>query len=44
MLPVGDHAAAVAREIEAQVWSLSQPFFADRLAQLQSRIAGKSKK
>jgi enoyl-CoA hydratase len=44
MLPAGDHAAAVGREIDAQVWSLSQPFFADRLAQLQSRIAGKSKK
>jgi enoyl-CoA hydratase len=43
MLPGGEHAAAVAREIDAQVWSLSQPFFADRLAQLQSRIAGRSK-
>jgi enoyl-CoA hydratase len=40
-LPAGEHAEAVAREIEAQVWSLSQPFFAERLAQLRTRIAAK---
>jgi enoyl-CoA hydratase len=34
-----DHAAAVDLEIVAQTWSLGQPFFAERLAALRSRIS-----
>jgi enoyl-CoA hydratase len=41
MLPASEHAAAVDREIEAQVWSVSQPFFAARLSQLRARLSEK---
>lgn len=33
------HAEAVAHELEAQVWSLFEPFFSERLAALRSRIS-----
>jgi enoyl-CoA hydratase len=38
---VADHAAAVERELEPQVWSTRQPWFAERIAALQARIAKK---
>ena len=39
MAAVADHAAAVDRELSDQLWSVSQPAFAERLAQLQGRIS-----
>jgi enoyl-CoA hydratase len=36
-----DHAAAIDVELEAQVWSLDQPDFKERLAALQSQITSK---
>jgi enoyl-CoA hydratase len=39
MADVADHPAAVARELEPQLWSTRQPWFAERLAALQARIA-----
>jgi enoyl-CoA hydratase len=33
-----DHESAVARELDPQVWSLAQPWFAERVAALQARI------
>jgi enoyl-CoA hydratase len=39
---IDDHATAVDVELEAQVWSLDQPDFAERLAALQQRISTKS--
>jgi enoyl-CoA hydratase len=39
MADVADHPAAVARELEPQVWSTRQPWFAERLAALQAKIA-----
>jgi enoyl-CoA hydratase len=41
MARVDNHEDAVEHELEAQVWSLGQPEFRERLAWLQSRIAGK---
>jgi enoyl-CoA hydratase len=39
-MPVVDtHDDAVDREIEAQLWSTQQPFFAERLARLRERIS-----
>jgi enoyl-CoA hydratase len=38
MADVGDHPAAVARELEPQLWSTRQPWFAERLAALQAKI------
>jgi len=38
---VASHEEAVERELEAQVWSLRQPAFRERLADLQRRIAAK---
>jgi enoyl-CoA hydratase len=38
MADVGDHPAAVARELEPQLWSTAQPWFAERLAALQAKI------
>jgi enoyl-CoA hydratase len=34
-----DHGAAVDRELDPQVWSLAQPWFAERVAALRSRIS-----
>ena len=36
-----DHEAAVDAELEAQVWSLDQPDFQERLAAMQQRISAK---
>ena len=36
--PIDDHAAAVDRELEPQVWSLEQPAFKERVAALQAKI------
>ena len=38
VLAIDDHDAAVARELETQLWSMEQPEFAERLAALQARI------
>ncbi len=38
MADVADHPAAVARELEPQLWSTRQPWFAERLAALQAKI------
>lgn len=42
MAGVADHPTAVETELEPQLWSTTQPWFAERLAALQSRIAGRS--
>jgi enoyl-CoA hydratase len=39
MADVADHPAAVARELEPQLWSTRQPWFAERLAAVQARIS-----
>jgi enoyl-CoA hydratase len=41
MADIDDHPAAVERELEPQLWSTRQPWFADRLAALQSKIRSK---
>jgi enoyl-CoA hydratase len=41
MADVDDHPSAVARELEPQLWSTTQPWFAERLAALQARISTK---
>jgi enoyl-CoA hydratase len=41
MADVADHPAAVARELDPQLWSVAQPWFAERLAQLQTALASK---
>lgn len=38
---VDDHAEAVERELGDQVWSITQPAFAERLAALRQRISGR---
>ncbi|MBN2623677.1 MAG: enoyl-CoA hydratase [Acidimicrobiales bacterium] len=38
---IGDHAGAVERELEPQVWSINQPTFQEKLAALQRRISSK---
>ena len=38
VLTIDDHASAVARELETQLWSMDQPEFAERLAALQAKI------
>ena len=42
MAGVADHPAAVATELEPQLWSTRQPWFAERLAALQARISSRS--
>jgi enoyl-CoA hydratase len=42
MPTVATHEAAVDRELEVQLWSTRQPFFAERLAQFQSKISRRS--
>ena len=37
---IAEHADAVDRELGDQLWSMDQPAFAERLAQLQARISG----
>jgi enoyl-CoA hydratase len=41
MADVDAPGAAVARELEPQVWSTKQPWFAERLAAVQARISKK---
>lgn len=41
MADVADHAAAVDRELEPQVWSLGQPAFRERVAALKATISSK---
>jgi enoyl-CoA hydratase len=38
---LSDHAAAVERELDPQVWSINQPAFQEKLAALQQRISSK---
>ncbi|HEY4332938.1 MAG TPA: enoyl-CoA hydratase [Ilumatobacteraceae bacterium] len=42
MADIDNHPAAVKRELEPQLWSTRQPWFAQRLAALQSKISSKS--
>ncbi len=39
MRTVADHPAAVERELDPQVWSAQQPWFAERIAALQAKIS-----
>ena len=39
MADIDDHPAAVQRELEPQVWSTQQPWFAERLAAIKERIS-----
>jgi len=41
MSGIDAHSDAVKREIEPQVWSTRQPWFAERLAALQAKISKK---
>ena len=41
MATIEDHQAAVERELTDQLWSMDQPEFAERLAQIQARITGR---
>ena len=41
MAAVHHHPAAVERELDPQVWSIEQPFFAERLAALKKKIRSK---
>ena len=41
MAQVASHDDAVARELDPQIWSTRQPWFAERLARLQARISGR---
>jgi enoyl-CoA hydratase len=41
MATIDEHEAAVDRELVDQLWSMDQPDFAERLAQIQARISGK---
>ena len=41
MADVDDHPAAVKRELDPQLWSTRQPWFAERLTALQSKISSK---
>jgi enoyl-CoA hydratase len=41
MANMGDHEAAVDRELEPQVWSIEQPAFRERVAALQAKITSR---
>jgi enoyl-CoA hydratase len=41
MADVDNHPAAVKRELDPQLWSTRQPWFAERLAALQVKIRAK---
>ena len=43
MADIDDHPAAVARELEPQLWSTRQPWFAERIAALQAKISEASR-
>ncbi|HEY3484731.1 MAG TPA: enoyl-CoA hydratase [Ilumatobacteraceae bacterium] len=42
MADIDDHPAAVARELEPQLWSTRQPWFAERIAAMRARISSRS--
>lgn len=42
MADIDNHPAAVKRELEPQIWSTRQPWFAERIAALQKKISSKS--
>ena len=42
MADVEDHPAAVERELEPQLWSTQQPWFAERMAAMQAKISAKA--
>jgi enoyl-CoA hydratase len=42
MADIDTHPQAVARELDPQVWSTRQPWFAERIAALQAKISSKS--
>ena len=42
MADIGDHPAAVKRELDPQVWSTRQPWFAERVAALQQKISSRN--
>jgi enoyl-CoA hydratase len=42
MAAIGDHPTAVQRELDPQLWSTRQPWFAERVAALQAKISRKS--
>ena len=42
MADIDEHPAAVERELEPQLWSTRQPWFAERIAALQARISKKT--
>jgi enoyl-CoA hydratase len=39
MADIDNHPAAVERELEPQLWSTQQPWFAERLAAVKARIS-----
>jgi enoyl-CoA hydratase len=41
MAAITHHGDAITRELEPQLWSTRQPFFAERLAAMQARISGR---
>ena len=41
MADIAEHADAVDRELEPQVWSLNQPAFRERLSALQKKISSR---
>lgn len=41
MADISEHSAAVARELTPQVWSTQQPYFQERVRQLQAQISSK---
>lgn len=41
MATIDDHAVAVDRELEPQLWTVQQPWFEERLAALQAKISSK---
>ena len=43
MADIDDHASAVQRELEPQLWSTQQPWFAERIAALKARISKRAK-
>lgn len=44
MADVDDHTSAVARELEPQLWSTRQPWFAERIAALRARISSRGER
>jgi enoyl-CoA hydratase len=38
MANIATHSEAIAKELDPQVWTTRQPWFAERIAALQSRI------